>query len=61
MGEQSILSQIPGVVALVKGLGEAEFEPSRGELPLTLSDPESKEKGKEENNPICAIHHKPME
>ena len=60
MGEQSILAQIPGVVALIKGLEEAGFEPSRGELPLTLSGPESKEKGKEQNNPICAIHHKPM-
>jgi hypothetical protein len=60
MGEQAVLSQIPGVVALIKGLEEAGFEPARGCLPLTLSNVESKERGKEKENPICAIHHKPM-
>ena len=29
MGEQSILSQIPGIVTLIKKLEEAGFEPAR--------------------------------
>jgi len=60
MGEQSILSQIPGVVALIKKLEEAGFEPARGLLPPILPGPESKESGIEKANPICAVHHKPM-
>ena len=56
MGEQPILSQIPGVVALVRGLVDSGFEPARETRPTALLGPEAKENP----NPICPIHHKPM-
>lgn len=59
MGEQSILSQIPGVVTLISKLEEAGFEPARGAQPV-LPNAETRETGKESVNPICAIHHRPM-
>ena len=55
-GEQSIISQVPGIVALVNKLVEAGFEPTREALPLTLPTAETKETGKEIPNPICQIH-----
>ena len=60
MGEQPILSQIPGVVALIRGLVDTGFEPTRETSPIALPGPEAKESGKENPNPICPIHNKPM-
>lgn len=60
MGEQSIISQIPGIVALIKGLEEAGFEPVRETSAQALPSPESKEFGKEKAIPICGVHRVPM-
>ena len=60
MGEQSILSQIPGVVTLIKKLEESGFEPARKDPTLVLPTPETKEIGKENIAPICEIHKVPM-
>ena len=60
MGEQSILSQIPGIVALIKKLEEAGFEPVRETFSPTLPSLELKGSGIEKANPICAIHKRPM-
>ena len=59
-GEQPILSQVPGVVALVQKLVEVGFEPVR-EIPHTaLPTTETKEIGKESPSPICQIHNVSM-
>jgi hypothetical protein len=59
-GEQPIISQVPGIVALVQKLVEAGFEPIR-ELPKpALPTAETKEAGKEKIIPICQIHNVPM-
>jgi hypothetical protein len=60
MGEQAILSQVPGIVPLVQKLVEAGFEPVRGTTQPALPTTETKEAGKEIPVPICAIHHRPM-
>lgn len=52
MGEQAILSQIPGVVALIKKLEEFGFEPARLNQPPALSTTETKETVA----PICELH-----
>lgn len=55
-GEQPIISQVPGIVALVQKLGEAGFQPVR-ELPQpALSTTETKETGKENEARICPFH-----
>lgn len=59
-GEQPIISQVPGIVALVNKLVEAGFEPSRVVAQPALPDVETKEVGKESPNPICQIHKVPM-
>ena len=56
LGEQSILSQIPGVVALIQKLEESGFEPARMNQPLTLSTTETKETGEQMIAPVCEIH-----
>lgn len=60
MGEQAILSQIPGVVALIKKLEEFGFEPARMNLPPTLPATETKETGKEIVAPMCELHNVSM-
>ena len=60
LGEQSILSQIPGVVALIKKLEEDGFEPARTNQTVTLPATETKETGKEKDVPVCEIHNMPM-
>jgi hypothetical protein len=55
-GEQPIISQVPGIVALVNKLVEAGFEPVREGQYLALPTTETKEAGKETSNPVCQIH-----
>jgi hypothetical protein len=55
-GEQPILSQIPGVVALINKLEEDGFEPVRMNLPSALPSAEYREAGTEREIPICADH-----
>jgi hypothetical protein len=50
-GEQPIISQVPGIVALVQKLVEAGFEPVREALSPALPATEIKEAGKEISNP----------
>jgi hypothetical protein len=59
-GEQPIISQVPGIVALVQKLVEAGFEPTRPYPQPTLPAAETKDTGSEISNPICAIHKSPM-
>jgi hypothetical protein len=59
-GEQPIISQVPGIVALVQKLVEAGFEPTRPFTQPALPTTETKDAGSEASNPICAIHNTPM-
>ena len=60
-GEQPIISQVPGIVALVNKLVEAGFEPVREMAQPALSPTETKETGKESEAHICPIHGVPMQ
>ena len=60
LDEQSVIPQIPGIVALVDKLVELGFEPGRGAIQPALPGAETKEVGKEKEAPVCAVHHKPM-
>ena len=55
-GEQPIVSQVPGIVALVQKLVEVGFEPIREAPQSALPTTEMKEAGKETPNPICQIN-----
>jgi hypothetical protein len=59
-GDQTIISQVPGIVALVQKLVEAGFEPVREMAQPALPITETKTSRKESPNPICQIHHVPM-
>jgi hypothetical protein len=59
-GEQPILSQVPGIVALVQKLVDAGFEPNKGATQPALPTPEAKDAGSETPIPICQIHKVPM-
>lgn len=59
-GEQPIVSQVPGIVALVNKLVEAGFEPIRDVSYQALPTTETKEAGKESSTPICKVHNVPM-
>ena len=60
LDEQSVISQVPGIVSLVDKLIDSGFEPARGMPQGGLTTPETKDIGKETPVPLCAIHHKPM-
>ena len=60
LDEQSIIPQVPGIVALVDKLIELGFEPARGTFQPALPRPEIKGVGKESSAPICAVHNIPM-
>ena len=55
-GEQPIISQVPGIVALVNKLVEAGFEPVREMAQTSLPTAERKEAGKENVSHVCPIH-----
>jgi len=56
MGEQSIISQVPGIVALVNKLVESGFQPVLETTPTALPPLELKEAGKENKAHIFPIH-----
>jgi len=58
--EQSVIPQIPGIVALVDKLAETGFDGGRVVIPPGLTSPEIKGNGNEKMMPICAVHHNPM-
>lgn len=60
MGDQPILSQLPGLVALIQKLEELGFKPYRASQPTVLPTTEVKEIGKEIVAPICAVHNMSM-
>ncbi len=59
-GEQPIISQVPGIVALVDKLVEAGFQPVRELAQPALPTTETKDAGQEKPIPICQIHNVPM-
>jgi hypothetical protein len=59
-GEQSIISQVPGIVALVQKLVEAGFELITETPHQALPTTETKIAGKEKPVPICQIYNVPM-
>lgn len=58
--DQSVIPLVPGVVALIDKLIAAGFQPSREIYQAVPPAPETKELGKENLAPICAVHNKPM-
>ena len=59
-GEQSIISQVRGIVALVQKLVEAGFEPVTEAPHQALPTTETKIAGKEKPIPICQIYNVPV-
>ena len=59
-GEQPIISQVPGIVALVQKLVEAGFKPTRDMPNPVLPTTETREIVKESPPPICQIHNVSM-
>jgi hypothetical protein len=59
-GDLPIVSQIPGLIALITKLEEAGFKPVRMNFSAALPPAENKEVGKEREIPICATHKIPM-
>jgi hypothetical protein len=60
LDEQSIIAQVPGIVALVDELIKFGFEPSRVISQPLLPTQETKDTGKESPIPVCQIHNIPM-
>ena len=60
LDDQSVISQVPGIVSLVDKLIDLGFEPARGMPQAALPTSETKETGKENPIPICVVHNKPM-
>jgi len=56
-GEQSIISQVPGIVALVQKMVEAGFELVTEAPHQALPATETKITGKEKPIPICQIYN----
>jgi hypothetical protein len=58
MGEQAIISQVPGIVSLVQKQVEARFKPVRRTAQPALPTIETKDASNEIQVPICAIHNR---
>jgi len=59
-GEQPIVSQVPGIIALVDELIKFGFEPGRIITQQLLPTPEAKDTNSETPIPICQVHSVPM-